>query len=267
MSSHALPPSPMVSASAVSSSAGGVTVGSKLRGGLVLSALVHVGIAAAIVYWGTRPEQPRPPVYRVNLVGAPPGVRQVGVVNDRASQPSATTNTPAPSGVEQVKPPEKTVPVKQNTRAQSQARATPTPTRSRTTGSTNATRSTTAAAPPKAGSGAQGGKGADVVTVRTEGIAFPDQGYLNNIVRQLTLNWHPRQQQGTRVAEVKFTIRRDGSVTAIDVIRRSGDRSFDIEAMGAIETVGNNRLFGALPSVWTDDVLIVYFTFDYALLK
>jgi protein TonB len=35
--------------------------------------------------------------------------------------------------------------------------------------------------------------------------------------------------------------------------------------MGAIEAVGATRSFGALPSGWADDVLVVYFTFDYAL--
>lgn len=238
-----------------------------MRNGMIISALVHVAIAGSIVYWDTRPQPVRPPVYRVNLVGAPPGVRQVGVVDDRRPAPTEATKAAAASGVEQAKAPDKVVPTKATTKAQQQAKATPIPSRSRTAGNAESTASKTAAAPPKAGSGTQGNKGADVVTVRTEGIAFPDQGYLNNITRQLTLNWHPRQQAGARVAEIKFTIHRDGAVTGIEVVRRSGDRSYDIEAMGAIETVGNNRLFGPLPQVWSDDVLIVYFTFDYALLK
>lgn len=243
------------------------TQATRLRNGLLMSAAVHVGIVAALMYWSSRPEPVRPPVYRVNLVGAPPGPRQVGVVNDRPTPPAPAADKPAPSGVEQVKPPDKAPPVTKSTKAPQQLKATPTPARSRTAGARDAAANTKAAAPPKAGSGTQGGKGADVVSIRTEGIAFPDQGYLNNIMRQLTINWQPPGQQGNRIAEVKFTIRRDGSVTGIEVMKRSGDRAYDIEAIGAIETVGNSRAFGPLPAVWTDDVLIVYFTFDYAVLK
>ena len=52
---------------------------------------------------------------------------------------------------------------------------------------------------------------------------------------------------------------------AIEVVKGSGDRIYDLDAMGAIEAVGSTRGFGPLPQGWTDDVLIVYFTFDYAL--
>ena len=84
-------------------------------------------------------------------------------------------------------------------------------------------------------------------------------------MRQLTLNWTPRRVSASLVSEVKFTIRRDGSVLAIEVVKGSGDRIYDLDAMGAIEAVGSTRGFGPLPQGWTDDVLIVYFTFDYAL--
>jgi len=67
------------------------------------------------------------------------------------------------------------------------------------------------------------------------------------------------------VAEVKFIIRRDGSVMGIEVVKRSGDRLYDLDAMGAIEAVGASRGFGRLPEGWSDDVLVVYFTFDYAM--
>ncbi|MEQ1693976.1 MAG: energy transducer TonB, partial [Gemmatimonas sp.] len=123
-----------------------------------------------------------------------------------------------------------------------------------------------ASALPKAGSGQDGGKGADVRNMRTEGIAFPFPGYLSNIVRQITLSYKmPRGVSAALVAEVKFMIRRDGSVADIEVVKSSGDRSFDLEARATVESVGTARSFGPLPSGWTDDVLIVYFTFDYAL--
>jgi protein TonB len=189
----------------------------------------------------------------------------MGVVNQRPA-PTAPSEKPAPSGVEQLTPPEKVTPNAKATKAAPQVKATPTTTKSTTAGTKAATATkSTAAAPPKAGAGAKGGKGADVVNLRTEGIAFPDEAYLNNITRQVFASWFPKAQNAPLVAEVKFTIHRNGSVTDIEMVKRSGNRLYDIEAMGTIEAVGSARKFGPLPAVWTDDVLIVYFTFDYAL--
>lgn len=253
-----------MTASALPSSALRANEAKRLRTGLMMSAAVHVGLVAAVVYWSSRPEPVRPPVYRVNLVGAPPGERQIGVVDSRPAPPAPSAQ-PAPSGAEQI-PAEKVAPTKTTAKAPPPPKATPTPTKSRTAGTTAPT-PTKAAAPPKAGSGATGGKGADVATIRTEGIAFPDQGYLNNIQRQLWMVWRPERRPGANLAEIKFTIHRDGRVTDIQVVKSSRDRRFDIEAQGAVEAVGSARKFGPLPAVWTDDVLIVYFTFDYAMLK
>ncbi len=235
-----------------------------IGGGLVLSAVVHVGLVAAAVYVASRPEPARPPVYRVNLVGAPAGPRQAGVVDAAPTPP-----TPAPkadvSGAERVAPPEKALPSAQKA-PKAPAKATPSATPSRAAGTKNATpASKTATAVPRAGSGATGGKGADVANLKTEGIAFPFPGYLNNIVRQLTLNWSPRRVSAALVSEVKFLIRRDGSVAGIEVVKSSGDRLYDAEASGAVEAVGATRSFGVLPAGWKDDVLVVYFTFDYSL--
>ncbi len=235
-----------------------------IGGGLVLSALVHSGIVAAALYVATRPEPARPPVYRVNLVGAPTGPRQAGVVNPPPA-PVAPSAKAEVSGAERVAPPEKALPAAKKA-PKAPPKATPSATPSRAAGSKNATSTNkTATAVPKAGAGAVGGKGADVANVKTEGIAFPFPGYLNNIVRQLTLNWSPRRVSAALVSEVKFLIRRDGSVAGIEIMKSSGDRLYDAEASGAVEAVGATRSFGPLPAGWKDDVLVVYFTFDYSL--
>ena len=54
-------------------------------------------------------------------------------------------------------------------------------------------------------------------------------------------------------------------MAGIEVVKSSGDRYFDLEAVATVEAVGSSRSFGPLPTGWTDDVLVVYFTFDYAL--
>jgi periplasmic protein TonB len=112
-----------------------------------------------------------------------------------------------------------------------------------------------------------GGKGNDVATVRSDGIEFPFPGYLNNIVRQIALNFRPRNPDARLKAEVRFLIHRDGSVSNIEFIRHSGNYSFDLEAQGAVDAAASARGFGPLPDGFTDDVLPVVFSFDPAFLK
>jgi periplasmic protein TonB len=232
-----------------------------LARGIAFSVTGHVVLVIATVWWGSRAEAPRPPVYRVELVGAPAGPRQAGVVTP-AAQP--TVQAPDIAGAERV-PEEKIVPKPSTAKkVLPSPKATPSTARTKKAGSKTAS-ATASTSAPKAGGGAQGGKGADVANLNIRGIEFPYPGYLQNIVRQLTLNWTPRRVSASLVSEVKFTIRRDGSVMAIEVVKGSRDRIYDLDAMGAIEAVGSTRGFGPLPQGWTDDVLIVYFTFDYAL--
>jgi len=232
--------------------------------GFVASIGFHVGLAAAALWWAGRPAPVRPPVYRVELVGQA-GVRQAGVEAPEAP-PAPAPEEPA-AGAERVAK-EKVIPkpTKDRRAVKPSPKATPSPaTRKTPPGSARKAENPQGGA-PKAGAGAAGGKsGADVVNLRTEGIAFPFPGYLNNVTRQVFLNWSPRRVAAALVAEVKFIIRRDGSVMGIEVVKRSGDRLYDLDAMGAIEAVGATRGFGRLPEGWTDDVLVVYFTFDYAM--
>ena len=230
-----------------------------LRTGLIVSTLVHSSLAAGLVIWGLQRETPRPPVYRVELIGAPKGERQTGVVAPAPSEAPKTAD--APSGAERA-PVEKSLASKKATAAP--ARATPMPSRSKAAGAKAAAPASKSRALPKAGS-REGGKGADVRSLLSEGIVFPYPGYLNNIVRQITIAYSPKRVSASLSTEVKFMIRRDGSVSGIEVLKKSGDRFFDLEAQSTIEAVGASRSFGPLPSGWTDDVLVVYFTFDYAL--
>lgn len=232
-----------------------------LRGGFVGALAVH-GALVALAWWaGSQVEPPRPPVYRVELMGRA-GLRQAGVESPTAA-PTATG--PNVAGAERV--PEEKIAPKTSTKKSTapSPRATPSTERTRKAGSKTATTSAKSTAAPKAGAGATGTKGADVANLRTDGIAFPFPGYLTNIVRQITLNWLPGRVSAALVTEVKFMIRRDGSVAGIEVVKASGNRLYDLDAVGAVEAVGQTRSFGPLPAGWADDVLVVYFTFDYAL--
>ena len=205
-----------------------------LVGPFALSILLHTAIVGAFVVWRAAPTPPLPPMYRVDLVAAPAGDRQAGVVRD-TPEPANPTKAPpkaeAPDAAKTaaIDPPSR--------RARPQTRAT-----------TNITKTPERVSPttaPSAGGGEAGGAGTDVATVRTEGIEFPFPGYLANIVRQIALNFNPRNP-GALKAEVFFFIRRDGSATGFRFVTSSGNFAFDLEAQGAFEAAA--RHFGVLPA-------------------
>ncbi|MFL5567251.1 MAG: TonB C-terminal domain-containing protein [Gemmatimonadaceae bacterium] len=241
--------------------------GSRLTAPLMLSATLHAAVATLLFNTlSERKPVALPPMYRVNIVAAPPGERAIGEVRNEPStptrgvtQPSATPSTVKEMPVPNAKPAPKTP-----------ARATPT--EGKTVPKANATTDAKATAKPrpdapKAGGGPVGGKGTDVATVRSEGIEFPFPGYLNNIVRQIAIRFKPRNPAARLKAEVRFLIHRDGSVSDITFIRRSGNFSFDLEAQGAVDAASSALAFGPLPAGFSDDALPVVFSFDPEFLK
>ncbi|MBM4184001.1 MAG: TonB C-terminal domain-containing protein [Gemmatimonadetes bacterium] len=72
---------------------------------------------------------------------------------------------------------------------------------------------------------------------------YPD--YYNNIILQIQRCFRWRDG-GSWEAVVYFSIQRDGSVRDLRFVNRSGNASFDFEAMGAVECAGQGRL-GPLP--------------------
>ncbi len=230
-----------------------------MRNGLLLSGAFHAALVIGVVLWGLQEEPLRPPVYRVEMLAAPKGTVRTGVVSS-APPRETPVKAEAASGAERA--PEETAPSTKKAATPS-AKATPTPVKSKTAGEKAAPVAAKSTAVPQAGS-REGGKGADVRNLRTDGIDFPFPSYLTNIVRQLTLAYSWKSGDQSLVTEIKFVIRRDGSVSDIEAVKRSGNRLFDLDAIGTVEQVGTARTFGRLPAGWADDVLVVYFTFDYA---
>jgi outer membrane biosynthesis protein TonB len=218
---------------------------------LAISLAVHVALIALfyLARPGTLP--PSPPIYRVDLVAAPPGERAAGVVRPEQAPPTAETPPVRP----------KTSPTDMPTPTATQSRAK-TPEATPTLPSD--TKTDTKAPTPTAGGGETGGRGTDVATVSTGGIEFPYPGYLENIVRQIAVLFHP--PAGSRLkAEVMFLIRRDGTVSGLQFRQRSGSFTFDLEAQGAVEAA--SKKFGPLPAGFKDDVLPVMFSFDPRLIR
>jgi len=250
--------------------------GPSLRTPLVWSALLHLGVVAALVVSRAPARVPAPPTYRVNLVAAPPGPRQIGVVQPAPPEPVAapvpTPPTPAPTPAPAAAPVARETPEPERMKAPAKAKPVRTPkVATPNVGATTAkpakptkAEQARAAPVPRAGGGPTGGRGADVANVRTEGIDFPYPVYLQNVVRQIALQFKPANGSALR-AEVAFLIRRDGSITGLKLVTRSGNFSFDQDAMGAVEAAA--RSFGPLPQGFTDDVLPVIFSFDPQLIR
>lgn len=224
-----------------------------LGGPMALSLLIHVAAVLSLVVLRSAGPPPLPPMYRVDLVAAPPGERAVGVVRD-TPEPETPSKAPPRAETREVA---KAAPINPPSRAaRPQTRAT--------TNITKAPEKVSAAKAPSAGGGETGGAGTDVATVRTEGIEFPYPGYLQHIVRQIALHFRPRNP-GALKAEVFFFIRRDGSLAGFRFITRSGNFAFDLEVEGAVEAAAS--AFGALPAGFTDDILPISFSFDPARLR
>jgi outer membrane biosynthesis protein TonB len=196
-----------------------------------------------------------PPVYRVNLIAAPAGERAIGVVTPQPAPPPTPTTAPRPRA--ETNPRDMPAPTKTKPAARKPAPATPTP----------ATKNSPKDAPlTKAGGGPTGGTGTDVANIRTEGVEFTDQAYLNNIVRQIAVRFKPRNPGALR-AEVFFIVRRDGSVGEFRFLTKSNVYAFDLEAQGAVEAAGSAKAFGTLPPSYVNDFLPVIFSFDPSLIR
>jgi len=221
-----------------------------LTGPLVMSAALHLAAASLVLISRSGGGAVLPPMYRVELIAAPPGAPAIGAVTSAPPEATPAKATPKPLP----KPADDAVKLKKldtKAAATKAAKVTPVPTKAKAT----------AAPLPRAGGGEVGGPGSDVANVRTEGIDFPFPGYLQNIVRQIRLNFSP-SDRSVRSAEVFFLVRRDGTVSGFRFLQRSGSYAFDLEAQGAVEAAARTKAFGPLPAGFFDDVLPVIFRFD-----
>ena len=229
--------------------------GVSLRAPLAVSCALHALAAALFLFARSSSHAPMAPMYRVSLIAAPPGARRIGVVSPLPA-PVATPAAPTPL-----------------------ARATPEPERMKALSpvpprrtpklaTPNVAQPTVAARPsapaPAAGGGPVGGRGADVANVKVDGIDFPYPVYLQNVVRQIALQFKP-SARGALQADVAFMIRRDGSIAGLRLTKRSSVFSFDQDALAAVELA--SRAFGPLPQGFSDDVLPVIFSFDPRLIR
>ncbi|UCF40249.1 MAG: TonB C-terminal domain-containing protein [Gemmatimonadota bacterium] len=200
---------------------------------------IHAIAIAAVFSSPTLVHRAVPPVYTVNLVAAPltpPEARRAPEVVERPAERPAPVASRRRSTVAETPPP-----------PERQAEREPAP---RTTPEVEL-------APD-----AEPSTGSDPATVKTTGVEFPYPEYLRNIVAQVYRRWHRPEANVSLRAEVMFLVHRDGSVSGVRFIQRSGNFTFDLEAQGAIEAAANSLAFGPLPAGYGADVLPVNFFFD-----
>ena len=217
---------------------------------IISSAMLHAALLGFIIYRAAVPMKAMPPLYKVELIAAPAGPRAEGMVTSAPAPVTPTKALPAPETKRNLAT--KKAPAKKAPKSAKAATPNITP---KSTPQTSVT-------PPKAGGGEQGGAGTDVANVLSAGIEFPFPGYLTNVVRQIALQFEVPRNAQSLVAEVSFLIHRDGSVTGIRMIARSGSYVFDQSCLAAVEAAGRSGKFNHLPDGFTDDVLPVIFSFD-----
>ena len=213
------------------------------RAGLVGSGVVHALLLAAMVFLARRANEPQPLVYAVDLVAAPaPGqaprraAEAALPTREEEEAPPVTPPKQAPPETERPKP-DPDVPVREDPALRTRSETTPLPGQTPSTGN-------------------------DELTFQQDGIRFPYPDYLEKIVTEIHRRWAAPTARNARLrVEVAFTIQRDGTVTDIEFVRRSNNRIFDAEALGAIERAGRDRAFGPLPSGWNGESLPIAFNF------
>jgi outer membrane biosynthesis protein TonB len=211
--------------------------------GVLGTAAVH-GLVTVFFLASARGARTAPPTYRVRLIAAP----ELGQEQRKAPEAVAREAEPkAPPAPAHKPPPRSTV-----------SKAAPPPV-SDTRRREAAPRTTPKAQPLP---GETPSTGSDVATVSTEGVEFPFPEYLQNIVSQILRRWQRPLQSTPLESEVSFFVHRDGSVTDLQFIKRSGNFAFDLEAQGAVEEAGRFKAFGTLPDGWRADVLFVRFYFS-----
>ena len=104
---------------------------------------------------------------------------------------------------------------------------------------------------------ASGGGGGDGVRLDVQNFCCPD--YIQTMVQRIRQSWNANQGASGEVW-VKFTIRRDGFLTQVEVEKPSGQAMLDLESRRAVLMT---RQLPPLPREFTEPHLTVHLAFNY----
>lgn len=102
-----------------------------------------------------------------------------------------------------------------------------------------------------------GGGGGDGMKLDTTNFCCPE--YILDMRDRITRNW-VQQQQASGVVLMKYTILRNGQITAIEVETSSGNPTLDLASQRALV---NTRNLAPLPADFPEPHLTVHLTFNY----
>src|SRR5690606_4135706 len=108
-----------------------------------------------------------------------------------------------------------------------------------------------------AGRGA-GSRGSEDVS--QEGAEARHAEYLANVQKERRRHFRPPTNAKADLS-IRFTIHRNGAVSGLEIVRRSGNALLDIAGMSAIEEAAGRGRFGPLPSDYPSDRLTIVFDF------
>ena len=237
---------------------------------LMLSLGVHLVLVVAFVLvpaeWRSRPPE-NPSIMTISLGGAAgPDTGGMTTIADQAVQsiakpdaPKALETPPAAKPPEMIEPEKLTrpapKPVKPIAKPSDKSTAR-TPTSGAEIKAGSARVKTGGAAIPFGGLAQGGGRG-DGVRLDVQNFCCPE--YLALMVQKIKQNWNPNQG-ATGQPEIKFTIRKDGMLTNVELEKSSGQALLDLEARRAVHKA---MQLPPLPKEYPGNSLTIHLTFDF----
>jgi TonB family protein len=239
---------------------------------VVVSLVAHVALLAAVILmpadWRGAKNQKNAVRMTISLNGGAPGPN-AGGMTQMSTRPVQAVAPPEPKPRVETPPapkkPEMTVPdpalKPKPTSAKVDKAVDKSATRNPTTGpkvTTGDARVNTGAAPiPFGGLSTSGGARAGGVKLDVGDFCCPE--YLSTMIERIRGSWNQNQGMSGRVI-VKFTIRRDGTLTNIELEQGTGNYLLDTEARRAVIYT---RQLPPLPAQFTEPSLTVHLAFDY----
>ena len=175
----------------------------------------------------------------------------------------APVTPPAPKAPEMVAPEPKATPAPKNPPKRTEKPVDKSSSRKPSTGAEvrtgDARAETGAAAIPFGGLTRPSGGGTSGTAATTDFANFCCPAYLTQMVDLIKRNWNPNQGASGQV-QVKFVVRRDGTLSDIEIEKSSGISLLDLESQRALV---KTKALPQLPREFTENTLTVHLNFDY----
>jgi TonB family protein len=237
-----------------------------MQGMLGASLLAHLALLALTFFAPLGPVSEEPQVVMTISLGGPVGPRDGGMTQMGGRPVQAVTE--AKKAIEPVRPPAAREPEmiepKKSAPKKAEAKVTETAKtpkgRTPTKGDEVRKGSAVSAAQSARGQGfgLSSGGGGTGSYLDTANFCCPE--YIAAMLDAIRTNWD-QNQQASGVAQVKYTIQRDGRITNVQLEKSSGYATLDYLSTRALQVT---RQLPPLPAAFTEPSLTVHLTFEYS---